>query len=143
MNKISSSTPYIIWKPEYSVGLDILDGQHCVILQLINDLYTNMRLQQPSLDIRLALETLVTYTKTHFSTEEGFLRKWNYPGYPEHNKAHERMAQITLSFSAQYLQSREDLQREMFLSLKNWWLTHILDEDMKYKTYSSQVIHGD
>ena len=77
---------YIIFGPELILGIDSIDDQHKRIIQFYNKLVHSFN--NDACDAHLVLDELVNYTKFHFTNEEKFLEKINYPQFEEHQKKH-------------------------------------------------------
>ncbi|MEA1890408.1 MAG: hemerythrin domain-containing protein, partial [Pseudomonadota bacterium] len=75
IHKKLTAKRFFTWKEEYSVGIDSIDQQHKKLLSLINQLQTAVDYSTGKEFEREALDELVTYTKDHFSYEEGLMEK--------------------------------------------------------------------
>lgn len=70
------------WKNEYSVGIAKIDGQHKALVGFLNELFEAMRAGKGKDALDAVMKNLVEYTKTHFATEENFMKQYKYPDYP-------------------------------------------------------------
>ncbi len=126
------------WKDSFSVGIHKLDAQHRGLLELINkigDLADARGAVKPS--TFGALNEMIRYADNHFRTEEGYLEKYCYPGYPEQKKEHEAFVERAFSMA-------QDLEKESGLSLgaiifylEDWYVDHVLGIDQEYKQFLS------
>jgi len=70
--------------PKYSVGIDAMDAQHARWIELIEKFRSagaEHLLDQVGIEAaRHALEQLLTYTKTHFTSEERLMTEHKCPG---------------------------------------------------------------
>lgn len=123
------------WKASYSVGNESIDAQHRKLLSMCNEcealiglhgLVSNDRLH-------LLLNDLSEYVRVHFDYEESLLRLCGYPKLTEHVAEHERYwEQLTeILFNAA---SGLDERDEVLKLLRQWWIHHILKDDMQYST---------
>ena len=62
--------PVIQWSNQYSVGIDLLDADHKVLISLINQIDEAIRSSEPVELVRRVLDALLDYTDYHFSREE-------------------------------------------------------------------------
>src|SRR4051794_26408741 len=81
------------WKPEYSVGINSIDGQHQNLFVLARDLHTAMSSGQGKLAVGRILDRLVHYTATHFAHEERLMEQCQYPGLANHQMEHRVLTQ--------------------------------------------------
>ena len=124
---------YLIWKDEYSVGVEKLDAQHKMIFEAINGLYDAIQEENQSYAITKVMEMLSKYIKTHFTDEELFMRKNIFPEYSAHKKMHEKLTVKTEYIIEQFRKTREDMSLELLKLMKSWWKNHILLSDQKYR----------
>ena len=78
----------IVWKSEYSVGVERLDQQHQRIISVINKLIEKPRVFRTSGTIADLLTELNGYVYEHFLLEEQLLEDNDYPSLIEHSKKH-------------------------------------------------------
>ena len=79
----------IIWRPQMSVGNDLIDADHRYLISLINMVDLSLRYNDDFFTV--ALEQLIEYTHGHFKREELIQLKVKYPGYAEHKIAHQEL----------------------------------------------------
>jgi len=132
--KIANSQ-FVVWKDEYSVGIDSIDQQHKKLLNLINQLQTAIDYSTGEQFEREALDELVDYTKTHFSYEEGLMRDNGYPGFEAHKIQHEKMFDKVREVLASYEQDGDSAMTNAVNYLKDWLINHINGTDKEYSRY--------
>jgi hemerythrin-like metal-binding protein len=125
----------IIWKPEYSVGVERLDQQHQRIISVINKLIAKPSLFITSRTIAEALSDLNSYVSEHFLLEEKLLGENKYPSLIDHSKKHTEYSQRISDFCLRAVEKDKDVREELLSYLGEWWIGHILHEDMKYKRF--------
>ncbi len=126
---------YVVWKDEYSVGLDSIDQQHKKLLGLINQLQTAVDYSTGEEFEREALDELVDYTKTHFTYEEGLMEQNDYPDFEPHKAQHEKMIKKVGEVLAEYEKDRDTAMRNAADYLKDWLINHINGTDKQYSSY--------
>lgn len=130
-----TTTAFIQWAPAYSVRHGLIDRQHQFVIEVINELYQARRQHQTPEEFRTIFQKLSQYTKTHLAFEEKFLADNDYPELVEHMQLHQSMKLRILQIERQNEAGDIDISQELFDFLKDWWLTHILEEDMRYAEY--------
>lgn len=123
------------WQAEYSVGDSKMDADHLIILNLINE-YQNLAASKSTREhAAFLIKELETYTKHHFNSECEYLARIAYPGLEEHKKIHAEMLNVLAYLKEQY-DTDADISKKVSAFLSEWWETHILIEDMKYKEFA-------
>ena len=85
---LSSKMEKIVWKQEYSVGVERLDRQHQRIISVINTLIEKPRVFGASGAIADVLAELNSYVSEHFLLEEQLLEENGYSALVEHSRKH-------------------------------------------------------
>ena len=123
------------WKDSYSVGNLQIDAQHRQLLamcQQCEELLETRGMEDNS-RIHLLLNDLSEYVRSHFDYEESLLRQHGYPKLlehiAEHNEYWEQLANI-LAKASSGRDERDDVRR----LLQQWWMHHILEVDMQYRS---------
>lgn len=125
----------IIWKDEFSVGVEALDKQHQQIIKIINTLVERPRILLRFKNISSALMELTNYVSEHFLLEERLLHENGYPDLLEHSKKHTVYSERIASLCQQSLDGGNEVPLELISFLSDWWTNHILHEDMQYKDF--------
>lgn len=124
----------IKWTEEFSVGVNRFDQQHISIILLINKLIETPRAAVNSELISDTLLTMTQYALNHFKEEEYYLEEFGYKDFENHKKMHHAFLKRTVKLNQKTLLYINDVPTEILKYLKNWWISHILNEDMKYKS---------
>ena len=130
-----SSSQFVEWKDDYSVGIDSIDQQHKKLLNLINQLQTAVDYSTGEEFEREALDELVDYTKTHFTYEEGLMRDNDYPDFEPHKLQHEKMFEKVREVLAEYEQDQDTAMANAAEYLRDWLINHINGTDKEYSSY--------
>ncbi len=126
---------YLVWKDEYSVGIEAIDNDHKKLLSLINQLQTASTNYTGEEFERKALDEVVNYTKYHFVREEKIMEENGYPQFEAHKKEHEAMVAEVLNRVSQYESNEEQTIDSLLEYLKSWLINHISGTDQQYSGF--------
>ncbi len=120
------------WSDQLSVGIQEIDEQHKVLVDLINQLHDAI-IHHHGADVSCEImDRLCDYTKIHFAVEESILRILDYPDYADHKTHHEML--LTQVQELRHKMETEDhsISFELLHFLKKWLTIHIMEEDTAY-----------
>ena len=120
------------WKDTYSIGVTEIDAQHRRLFSLADELHTAMNSGKGKAVIEQVLQNLITYTRTHFASEERIMQKCGYPELPGHKAQHEDLTRQVLKLQSDYQSGKAMLTIEVMQFLSNWLRQHIGGTDRKY-----------
>jgi hemerythrin-like metal-binding protein len=120
------------WNDTYSVGINDLDRQHKKLVETLNQLHQGMLNRQDRTAIGTLLKKLVTYTQDHFSTEERYFARAQYPKASAHKTHHVELTSQVKAFVERYDRGEISLDIHLLDFLRKWLMNHILQEDMEY-----------
>jgi len=124
---------FIVWKPEYNLGIPIIDEQHRGIVTIINSLHYGTQNSYIKNIITPIIGMLRNYADIHFQTEEFFLKSVNYPDAANHHLLH---LEYPSKLSKIEWESKNDKSaRQLMDFIKKWWIGHICEEDMQFKNF--------
>lgn len=126
---------YIEWSDELSVGIQEIDEQHQILVNLINILYEAIIRRTEEQDVGTILAELSQYTVIHFAVEESLMRIFDYPNYEEHKKIHQKLTTQVFELQNKFKYSQESISVEVLHFLRHWLTDHIMGEDKKYAPY--------
>jgi len=125
---------FIVWKPEYDLGIPIIDEQHRGIVTIINSLYYGTQSSYIKNILSPTIDMLRSYANIHFQTEEHFLDTIAYPGAASHRLLHQEYTSKLAGIERGISVDKDPSQLMGFL--KKWWLGHICEEDTLFKNFS-------
>jgi hemerythrin-like metal-binding protein len=125
------------WEPKYSVGVELIDGQHQKLFRLVNNLHracvNDDAIKENFSD---ALHTAVDYVVKHFGAEEKFLAALGYPELEAHRKMHVEFSKTVLESAKSVSEGKTLFAAFEFVRfLKDWILGHILVNDMGWSAW--------
>lgn len=123
--------PYITWIPEYSIGIEEIDEQHKLLLDLINKVHRTIH-ERDQRRLEQAMDDLLEYTKVHCAVEESMMRVLHYPGHDHHKAMHDDLVSQIERLRGRLVGGRATATLELMFELKRWLIDHIQDEDKRY-----------
>lgn len=129
---------YFEWLESYSVGVRAFDDAHKNLIGITNKVVTASMENRPLDQITDLLIELIRYTRHHFRDEEELLKETGYDLIEEHKGHHDRLFDQVLQFTDDTFHGRVE-ESDLSQFLMDWLITHILEEDMKYKEYLGKL----
>jgi hemerythrin len=119
----------LVWQDNLNTGIDIIDGQHRRIVDMINELHGAQ--MHGGAAVGEVLDEMVDYTLSHFAFEEELMEEAGYPFCAAHKRVHDifvkRVAEYQMRFRA-----GEDITDELKNMLSRWLFNHIRSDDKAY-----------
>ncbi len=126
---------FITWSDELSVGIEEIDEQHKVLVNLINRMHDAIAQHHGSDTVKEILVELADYTKIHFAVEESLMRILDFPGYEEHKDIHDELLAHVVMLHEKVVSGKTAISFELMYFLKSWLTKHILEEDTQYSAF--------
>ncbi|MGM0442603.1 MAG: bacteriohemerythrin [Fibrobacterota bacterium] len=121
----------------FDVGLTLFNDEHRKIFTYINTLHEMIKERKPPEDLLKTLHDFAAFTTQHFADEEELMKEKEYPRLHEHRRIHEHLlSTVKENITAIEEGGQADLF-DLLTFLRDWLYTHILKEDMKYKSFFS------
>lgn len=127
----------IVWSDEFNIGVPKIDGQHQRIVKMLNRMLTAPDATTRSETVSDILTDMTRYANEHFRTEETFLESCGYPNLPAHKQMHFAYRKKTVDLCGDTMAGICTVPEELLVYLRGWWIHHILEEDMKYKSFAA------
>ena len=124
---------FIVWKPEYNLGIPIIDEHHRGIVSIINSLHFGMQNKYIKDILAPIIEMMDDYSRIHFRTEEDFLEKLNYPNLEKHRELHHELSINSKKLGRDSIIDKDSHHYMDFL--KQWWINHIRIEDQAFRNH--------
>lgn len=129
---------FVEWTDDLSVGIQEIDNQHKILIDLINRLFDETVLHQAGSDTTVideVLYKLVEYTVIHFTVEESLFRIFSYPDTDTHIGHHNELKAQVIDLQQKVKRGEAQVNTELLLFLKNWLTNHINYEDKLYAPF--------
>lgn len=126
---------FIEWSSDMSVGSDVLDGHHKMIIDCLNQLHPLIDAKGKDDEVRAVLAKLEEFVLVHFSEEEQCMKKVGYPYWQAHKSQHDKMYDIVFDMISELEHGRSVDAKHLFSILYEWLFNHIMKEDKKYVYY--------
>jgi hemerythrin len=110
----------------------VMDSQHKMLIEIINELHEAMLTQKGNQEVGLALDRMMEYTQRHFRDEERILAANQYPLYAYQKSQHDAFILKVQEFKHELQQGKLTLSIQVSKFLKDWLINHIQGEDKKY-----------
>jgi hemerythrin len=130
--------PIVVWTPRYSVRVRELDEQHKQIFTLINDFHDSLKKGEGKKTTSPILQRMIDYAAVHFSTEEKYMVRYDYPDFSRHKKDHEYFVMKVMEFQRDFEGGRLSVPLEVMDFLMGWLLEHIQHTDAKYGPFFNE-----
>ncbi len=124
---------FIAWKPDYEMGVLIIDEQHRGIVAAINSLYYATQHGMGGAMLPHVVGLVTEYASIHFRTEEELFGKCGFPDEEEHRELHAALSRKTVSVGRNSVENRDP--REFLHFMRDWWVEHICNADMAFKKH--------
>lgn len=92
----------IEWTTDLATGVDEIDKQHKELFQRINSLLGSCREGKGKDEVKKVIWFLEDYVITHFSEEERYMGKHDYPEYSSHKRQHLEFMENFLTLKKQF-----------------------------------------
>ena len=118
------------WKSEYNTGVDRIDFEHKIFLELLNSFKKALDLGKDKEEINRIVVEIEKYAEFHFISEENLMQVFNYPDYENHKFLH-------LDLLEEFNSARnEQYDYEKFYEfLLNWFINHTVNEDIQIRKF--------
>lgn len=127
----------IEWNESLSTGIELVDEQHKMLLEKLNNISEAIENQQGVDVIIRTLDFMMDYTDFHFGTEENHMENNQYPRIEYHKRMHKEFVDSLKNMVTEF---REDgatqrLAESVNIFLFNWLVTHIRGVDGAFGKY--------
>ena len=124
----------IEWDDKLSVGITLIDEQHKMLMQRLNDLSKAIERNQSIGEIVRVLGFLIDYTNFHFSTEEKYMIENDYSELNFHKIEHEEFKTTLNHLTGDFEEegATKALADSINIFLTNLLVKHFQKVDIKF-----------
>jgi len=130
----------LVWDKCFELGIHEFDEHHKHLVHLLNMTYDGFVLEAEQDEIGAVLDELIDYATYHFSAEELWMEKHNYPGLQLHRGEHQNFCSRIVEIQKEFRQGKARLTLEILQLLNNWLTTHILRTDAEYGRFAADLV---
>ncbi|MBT8357687.1 MAG: bacteriohemerythrin [Deltaproteobacteria bacterium] len=125
------------WNDSMSVGIELIDKQHKMLIQHLNNLIKSLEPSQGLTEVANTLSFLIDYTHFHFSEEEKHMAANKYPELEQHKMKHNEFKTTLSNLEEEF---KEDgathvLAKAVNTLLVNWLIKHICRVDVEFGVF--------
>jgi hemerythrin len=119
------------WKPEYSVGIDSMDGEHREMMDLINTTYEKLENESETGQIEDCLGEILSTISMHFALEERIMQRSGYAEYQAHKNDHEKLLDQIRDLMDVFFDDPVAGGKRLEEKLSSWFATHFSSFDAR------------
>jgi hemerythrin len=122
----------IKWNDNYSVGISMIDEEHKKLFGIINKVIDAKGHKDNPEELKEVLREMTDYTLTHFTTEEAYMKAFDYPEYQDHKEEHSDFSSEIMVYTYNVIKGNYQFANELIEYLKQWLINHIQVTDRQY-----------
>jgi hemerythrin len=125
------------WDESLSVGVELIDQQHRMLIQRLDDFATAAEASQGTAQVVNTLAFLIEYTEFHFDAEEKHMAETGYPGREDHQDMHKDLKTTLARLEQDFHEegATQMLAEAIHTLMVNWLVKHIREVDVQFGTY--------
>lgn len=116
---------------KYETGVVWQDFQHKQLIDLFQKIKEARANKKDENLFRYTVAFLAMYVNHHFSLEEEYMEKYQYPGKDAHRKEHQAFVKEIKTFRDENKGYSQRASDDLLTRMEDWILTHILEDDQK------------
>jgi hemerythrin-like metal-binding protein len=122
------------WKPEYNLGIELIDNQHQQLTGIIDELFVSVQELKQIEQAKIVIQKLFDYTEFHFGMEEKYFEKFGWKESPLHKAEHKKFVNKILEFQ-KVVDKGLPATFQIIIFLKDWFANHVLVSDKQYVSF--------
>ena len=126
----------IVWSDSFVTGIQVIDDQHKVLVNIINDVYQGLDARYSRVSLQRIMLELRGYVNYHFGAEEELMSEhkidFTHPDeYRIHLRQHRDFAERLTELEQHLRNNKPIFYEDLFIYLRDWLASHILGTDKK------------
>ncbi len=122
----------IKWEDKFSVGISMIDEEHKKLIDILNKIIYAKEHNINSEELKEVLRVMTDYSVTHFTTEEAYMKAFNYPEYQSHKEEHMDFSTKIISYTYKMIKGNYQFASELSEYIEQWLVKHIQVTDKQY-----------
>jgi len=116
---------------KYETGVVWQDFQHKQLIDLFQKIKEARLHKKDEKLFSYTVAFLAMYVNHHFSLEEEYMEKYQYPGKDAHRKEHQDFVKEIKAFRDENKGYSQRASDDLLTRMEDWILSHILEDDQK------------
>lgn len=129
----------VLWDGSLATGIDEIDTQHKELFRIVNSFHDKIMDSRAPFALVEALDSLKSYAKYHFRTEESIMRHYGYVDYESHKAEHDQFTATLDTFIPQHEKDPDAAHEALQCFMINWLVSHIQFRDLRYIPFFKEV----
>jgi hemerythrin-like metal-binding protein len=129
-----------VWKFDFKVGVDEIDHQHEMFIEHLSECIKYASGCQSPAIVRNLVANLKDYAAMHLAFEEELMKSSNYPEYDHHVSQHRYFESKVAELEDLVSKGFHEKVGNVVVFMREWLITHILEEDKKYAPHVSHTL---
>ncbi|MEE4242492.1 MAG: bacteriohemerythrin [Desulfopila sp.] len=125
----------IYWMPEFNTNIAILDQQHRLLVDLINELHQAFEADKDRQILIKLIDKIGMFAASHFAREEHLFELHGYPHAEEHLQEHDYFEDMLFQFEDEFKAGKQNLTLNVLTFLSDWLVNHINGSDKQYVAF--------
>ncbi len=122
----------IYWMPQFNTNIEIIDQQHRLLVDLINELSDAHESGKDRQVLLKLLGKIGMFASSHFAREEHYFEVHGYPDMDDHLQEHDYFEDMLFQFEDEFKAGKQDLSSTVLTFLSDWLVSHINGSDKDY-----------
>jgi len=133
----------IVWNDSFMTGIQVIDDQHRVLVNIINDVYLGLDARYSRVSLQRIMLELRGYVNYHFGAEEKLMSEheidFTHPDeYRIHLRQHRDFAERLTELEQHLRHNKPIFYEDLFIYLRDWLANHILGTDKELANFLNQ-----
>lgn len=122
----------IQWRKEFETGVTEVDHEHQELVELINELHTQIGANAPRETVSGFLGEVFAKISAHFALEETVMRKHDYDEYEDHKSDHEKLLDDLRDIMDDFEAGTDtDYKKALGAAVRDWFVNHFKTKDAR------------
>lgn len=122
---------YLQWSEEFSIGVDSVDYEHKILMDMINMIYSELEDRRDIEEIKQTMSEIHTEISAHFALEERFMREAGYDEFSAHKNDHEELLDQIRTMMDAIQDGPEQALDKLSDQLADWFNNHFVSFDAR------------